>query len=282
MNRLIVLLLLALTFNAFANTPNLIWCNSCTPAQMQAAAAKVGLGVTYVGDPINRIVNAYQTYWDVEDTNPPTRTKVTDQIASNSQLMDNLDTAINFYNLKPVGWHKHFDSRINDTWPSVYNIINSGRYQNDFINSINGFAIISADTVSLFGNVVQTLASIHLVDQSAGPTLRTTLEFSDGSHVDAVFDPSTDKLILDPSTARDSHNNSIPYLGSDGLTHSLGGEHDFSGNGNPNDENNFLNQVNHLGVVIISGVGGSSSQQHGWACVKSGDGPDAVYTCKYY
>jgi hypothetical protein len=264
--------------------PDLVWCQHCSPQQQAHAAIAAGIGTVYVGDAVNKTINAYNVYTDVDDSKtPPVRTKVADLVAPDKTLVADLGNAIKFYNVQPVGWNKHYNADVDVTkWKSVYNIINSGPNQNQFVNWTNGYAVVSADMVSLLGDVVQSLATFHLVDQSAGPGLTGTYTFSDGSHVDFTFDPVTGKLKLDPSTARDSHNNDVPYLVTDGQIHNLGGEHDFNANaGSPTDQQNFLNQLGRLAVQIIH-TGNGGSPHHGWACTKSGDGPDAVWTCQYY
>lgn len=289
--KLIIILSLFLTAaNAYAAQTNLVWCNSCSSTQMQTAAKQAGLGITYVGDPINRTVNAYETFINVEDTNPPTRTRETYEIAADSTYVAAIDTGMDFYNAAPVGWKKHVIAYTNrssansifskNPFATVFDVVNAGRNQNDLVDWLNSGTDFGSDAYLAVGWVSTGFGMFRAVDASATPGVEGTIYFEDGSRVDAYFDKATLKLKLDPSTARDSHNNTVPYLGADGKIHGIGGEVDFHGSGNPADMNNYLNQLASLGVPVYSG--GIPPSQHGWACVKSGDGPDAVWTCQYH
>ncbi|GEM_PF-5034997 len=274
---------LGFTSQAFA-IPDLVWCQGCSAQQQNQAAMRAGRGTVYVADAINRTVVAYNVHTETDDSKqPPRPVLVADQIAPDPVIVNGLSDAIRYYNTPPVGWQKHFNESVRDG--SVYNIINAGRVQNDFADGFNAsWRNANADLAMLLGRTVQILASLHLVDLYAAPNLTVTATFKDGSRVDFVFDRDTSKLKLQTDTARDSHNNSVPYLGADGQIHNLGGEHDFNpSTGSPMDQQNFVNQIGRLGVQILStGGGGGSGGIHGWACVKSGDGPDAVYTCQKY
>lgn len=290
MKKIFFLCLLLTAVNAYADKPNLVWCDSCSPTQMQAAAAKAGLGITYVGDPISRVVNAYQTYIDVEDTNPPTRTRETYQISSDPADIASIDAAIDFHNWAPVGWKKRVEvytnrATANDVYAddpdaNVYDVVNAGRHQN-MMNAWLNSGINPLNTgVSIMGHAIQGLGTFRVIDGSTGPALSVPINFSDGSYVQGKFNTTTGKLEVDPSTALDSHGNTVPYLGKDGLVHGLGGQRSFDGNGNPLDQNFFLNQLNTLNVPVF--FGSLPIGQHGWACIKSGDGPKAVWTCQLH
>ena len=287
MKMLLAAALSVLGLNAFAAPPNLVWCNNCSGVQMQAAASKAGIGITYVGDPVNHIINAYQTYFDVEDTVPVTRKKVTDQIVADREYVGYINTAFDFYDAKPKGWNKHLtvytnNPAANDVYyydpdVNVYNIINPGPQQNNFLDwerSIN---------TSLAGTILQatllSLSNLHFVDLNKFnyPTVVITVKFDDNSQVDLEVDASTDPphLKLDQDSARDSHNNNVPYLNRNGQIQGLGGSFVFTGAGNPNDLQNFLNEMAAMGVPITDG----SSQPHGWACTRVGDGS---YVCQKY
>ncbi|MGH8042754.1 MAG: hypothetical protein ACREPN_11995 [Rudaea sp.] len=289
-----LLIAVALSFiglNAYAAKPNLVWCNNCTDSQMQAAALRTPVGnTTYIGDPIRQVVKAYEVYIDVEDTNPPTRTKVADDITPDQSLAGSVADAIAYYNTKPIGWVKRItvytnkptvnDIYVADPHVGVYDIVNAGRNQNYADAWLNSGLSPVATVALLLGHVVQGFANFNVLNLAVGPALYVPVHFEDGSVVDAVYDLSTGALKIDPSTAIDSHGNTVPYLGLDGLIHNLGGLHNFDGDGNPSDMNNFLNQLATVHVPVFVEVPPSS--QHGWACVKSGDGPSAVYTCQRY
>jgi hypothetical protein len=279
----VAIALVAIGFNVHAAKPLLVWCQGCSAIQRQDLARKQGAGNTvYVGDTVNKSVTAFDVYIDVEDTVPVTRKKVADEIAPNQQLVSAIDSGIAYYNTIPVGWHKRLHANADDyssSLQSVYDVIDAGPRQNQLLDWLNGGSSWSTDAYLLTGWVRTGFAMFHLVDLSAAPTLGGTIHFADGSQVDGYYDNVTGKIKIDPDSARDSHHNSVPYLGSDGRIHNLGGQHEFDATtGNPADIQNFLDQLSLLHVPII--VGGDSAPHHGWACTKSGEGPDAVYTCQ--
>ncbi|HET8941598.1 MAG TPA: hypothetical protein VFN13_06405 [Rudaea sp.] len=283
MKRLILMCLILVASNVYAEKPNLVWCNNCSTTQMQAAAAKTGLGVTYVGDPINRVVHAYQTYIDVEDTNPPTRTRETYQIAVDPQLVNGVDAAISFYNMKPVGWIKRVTINASDlpadNFTSVYNIINAGSAQNRFGDDVNSLLSPQSDINRALGLAYSALIAFHIASADAGLNAIETWRFSDGSTVQYEYDHLTGKMVIDPDTARDAEGNNVPYLGRDGKIHNLGGVFEFDDDRQGNiDNTNFSNQLSLLNVSLF--FEGMSRPHHQMSCIKSGDGPKAVYTCQ--
>ncbi|MHB8680069.1 MAG: hypothetical protein ACYC7G_10075 [Rudaea sp.] len=290
MKRILAIMLLITASSAFANAPSLVWCTACTDAQMQAAALNTPIGTTYVADLFTGRTDAFSVYYDdigknsvrAVNTNPSYRVKKAVLTSADPHYTNGINALVHYYNLPPAGWVKHLKSPVaNDNAGSVYNIINAGPAQNSWVDGKNSPLDLYADYHEAVANATAALGSV----MPSGGLLQVAEtqeeDFSDGSRVDLVYDIATNKMKLDPDSARDSHNNSVPYIGTDGKIHNLGGEHVFSGDGNPNDQSNFLNQVQHLGVIIIAGVGGSGTQ-HGWACTKVGDGDNAVYTCQYY
>jgi hypothetical protein len=288
MKKLVGIILLLAVSPVWATQPLLIWCQGCTPDQQQAAALKNAPGNTvYVGDAVNKTVNAYNVYIDVEDTSPVTRKKAADQIAPNQQLVTAINYAIAFYNSAPAGWNKHLQVSARDfsqNLTTVYKIADAGPDQNNLVTWLNGGSNFGADVYLLTGWVRTGFAMFHVVDLSASPQLAGTVNFSDGSHINAYYDNATGKIKLDPSSAEDSHGNNVPYLGTDGKIHNLGGHHDFDPTvGNPLDQTNFINQLNNLHVPIIldgvgsGGSGGSGSSPSHWVCVY--DDAHKQYTC---
>ncbi len=297
---LATLLIGAALSSAHATTaPDLIWCQGCSGLQKHNAVMSRPVGATvYVADAINGTYAAYHisgtpsTPHDPNSPYTPSLSKFADPITPDPELAVVLESAIGYYQTAPVGFHKHVIVPVDGQLfgdssypPSVYDIINDGPNQYFFTNKLNS---TSGEPVLLaFAHLIQGLANFHAVNTSAGPTLSTKLTFSDGSTIEAKYDQSSGKLKLDLSTARDSHGNRIPYLGVDGKKHNLGGIHDFDpSTGNPNDLNNFLNQLSMMGVPINYGTGGGATGgggYHGWACIKetSSDGK-VVYTCQQF
>ena len=270
--------------------PSIVWCQKCNSTQYSAAALTQPIGTTvYVGDAINRVVNAYYISVEVDDSRtPPTRSKSADTVSPDPKLVALINGAISFYNTAPTGWNKHFavytdNPTANSVYIpvdiNVYNIADAGPQQNglnDWLNSASlpTFGILSfASTLAGFG------ASFHVIDASALPQVSETIYFKDGSRVDGTIDKTSQKWRLDPSTAQDSHGNNIPYLDADGKLHGLGGQHDFDpGRGNPSDQSNFLYRLHQLGVTILLDPGaGNSGTQHGWICTYEED--THTYTC---
>lgn len=287
MKKLVGILLVFAILPAWAVQPNLVWCNNCTDSQMQAAAFKTPVGnITYVGDPIKHVVRAYEVYMDVEDTNPPTRRKAADQINPDQTFVNSINQIIEYYSASPVGWAKKLPVYTNkptanqvyldDPNVSVYDVVNSGRNQNVFNAWLNGGINSIVDTkIALMNLAAQASLNFGKVSASIAPTLTLDVHFADGSYVMAIFDKQLGGVIIDPSTAVDSLGNPVAYLGPDGHIHNLGGIRDFSGVGNQDALQKFLNEMIMFGVPITDG----NSQPHGWACTRVGDGE---YVCQQY
>ncbi|MBS0558231.1 MAG: hypothetical protein JSR27_12525 [Proteobacteria bacterium] len=287
MKKLLGIVLFFAISPALTAQPNLVWCNNCTDAQMQEAAIRTPAGnITYVGDLIEQKVNAYQVYFDVEDTNPTTRKKIADQISPDQNLVKAVTQIISYYSASPVGLAKKIPVYTNrptanqvyveDPNVSVYNVVNAGRSQNIFNAWLNSGVSPTVDAkIELMTLAAQASLSFNNVSASIGPSLTVDVFFKDGSYVAAIFDKIANGIRVDPSTAVDSQGNPVGYLGSDGSIHNLGGVFNFSGTGGSDNLQNFLNQLAMMGVPITDG----SSQQHGWACTRVGDGE---YVCQRF
>lgn len=294
--------LLFAAFSVHAAAPNLVWCNNCNATQMRAAAAHAGLGITYVGDPVKRMVNAYETYVDTVGTalvgtvatGAAVRRLRTDPVYAEPEYVGYINTAMDFYNASPRGWNKNLTvytnkPSANDVYydkpdVNVYDIINPSPEQNRFLaweNSIN-----SSIAGTLLQATLLSLSNLHLVDLNKFnyPTVVITVKFDDNSQIDLIVDSSTDppRLKLEQDTGLDSHDNNVPYLDRNGNIQGLGGSFDFVGAGNPNDLQDFLNMMALFGVPIRNAGSPAAGGAHGWACTRSGEGPKSVITCQRY
>lgn len=269
----------------------LVWCTACTDTQMQAAALITPIGTTYVADLFTGRTDTFSVYYDDVGTNsvravsPNSSYRVKKAVLTSADphYINAINALVHYYNLPPAGWIKHLKSPVaNDNAGSVYDIINAGNGQNNFVDGVNSLKDLWSDYHEAIG-MAQVGMQLFLPSGGVTPVVETQEEdFSDGSHVDLVYDPSTGKMKLDPDSARDSHNNNVPYLGADGKIHNLGGMHNFTGEGNPSDKDEFTNQLVRLGVLILPSGGGNGSGSSGsspshWVCVY--DEAHQEYTC---
>lgn len=268
--------------------PSLLWCQNCTSLQQQTLALGQHVGSTvYIGNLGPNTVVAYEITStggggivykpnSMRTMNANQRAKVAEAIAPDPNIVDAIDAAMAFHDAAPVGWHKNISARVDNklfgdsTYPgSAYDIVNYGKAQNDFLDSLDAVYSPTFGAVT-FSDVLQGLSALHVLDSSAVPLVTVTLNFSDGSRVTLHIDQKSGKAQLDPDTARDSDNNSIPYIGKDGRLHGVGGEHEFDpSTSNKQNLNNFLNWLAGRGIPIYSDQ--HAGTWHGTSCESETD-----------
>ncbi len=296
-------LLLAATASVRAEMPTLIYCNGCDDAEESAAAVSAGLGTVYVSDLVAKSVNAYSVFIDVDDsTRPPARIKEASRITPTEPFLTVAKGANAFYNYGAKGWNKSVTltssgkftglgaadvvSAYPDPNKNVYDFIDPGPTQNSLISWTKNGTSQVMNRIAI--GLIDIAATFHIVDSAAVPKLKIEVDFSDGSHIsiDADFSTTNALFTVDPKSGLDSHGNNVPAT-KEAATCSTNGVHgicrfNFDGPGNPSDRGDWENRMWMLGVQVDSGSSGGGSSGHGtWACVKSGDGADAVYTCEF-
>ena len=93
---------------------------------------------------------------------------------------------------------------------NVYDVINDGPKQNNFLNHI-----MNTTTQRLNANMTyldKILSTFRIIDSTRIPDVAVQVRFSDGGKITALLDTSTTvaKYKIDPESARDSHNNTVP------------------------------------------------------------------------
>ena len=299
---LVVFMGLSVHISAAAQSTNsktyVVWCQNCNTYQKFNAAKARPVGSTvYVGDAVQHLINAYRIQMEGEKPGPnlgrspetlPQR-KIVVGITPDPKVVAAINSAIKFYNLAPVGWVKTYEidsSRLGLTRyapNSARDITSDGANRNNFETELNTWGRKKSTLFWLVGNAVQSFANLHLLNISIGPRVQYKVIFPDGSSIVVYYDNKTGRLTVDPKTAQDAQGRRIPYLGSDGKMHNLGGRFHFdvsSGTGSQ-DLNNFLMDLQLNGIPVYDGQGPASGY-HGWACVKVGSGAKTVYTCRKY
>lgn len=268
--------------------PALVWCDNCSADQVTAAVLNVPgtmSTTTYVADLHTGAIGAYNVYADVDDSkHPPVHTREVIGASTDSSLVSNLKSSIEFYQMSPIGWRKSESLMYGgDPGANAWSVANAGKGQQDFNTWLNSSAKGARGLASGAGAAIQTLQFFNVANASVTPSASVTVTFDDGSKITGTYDPSSGALKADPETAVDAENNPVPYLGSDGKAHRLGGVRHFDTTtyAGSKDLSNFTHQL--LILNVPSGSGGSGSGSGGtlpWVCVESpGDDGDTVYTC---
>lgn len=292
---------------ANANTVPLAWCDGCTATQMQdTAKAQVGAagGTVYVGNLSTRAVQAYYVHTEVDDTGSPPypHIKHADPVIGTSPYQDVGNALISYYYAAPAGWEKSLGANLggsfsgpqanfisapygNDRNINVYDVINPGVAQNNLTDWAKGWKTTYMNYIGV--NLTGVLQAFKAVDTSHLPSIRVEITFNDGSRITLKEDFTTDPptVTADETSGRDSHNNNVPATKAAATCNGGVCTYSFDGPGNPTDFQNWNKQMNLLGFTVVGGsgsTGGGSGGWHGWACVKSGDGEKAVYTCTYH
>jgi hypothetical protein len=274
---------------ASGTKPDLIWCHNCTGAQVNAAVlADTGaLGSTiYVGDVVTGAVGAYQVYIDVDDgTKPHTRTRAVIGITPDPALLTDINGAIGFYQYAPVGWDKRIAIAYDggDPFASGWTVADAGKEQNDLNQWFNSTYAGSRGLVTLWGYAISVWSSVNGSDPTSAPHGEVTVTFSDDSKITGVYDIASKSIKADPDTAVDAENNTIPYLGSEGKVHNLGGRRKFANTyDGDKDHENFVKQLQTLRVPLTiesdpgSTPGGSINPT---ICVETPSDEGPVITC---
>jgi len=294
----VALSLISLNASAVTQVP-LIWCNGCTASAKQTAAMNLHMpGTVYVGDTTAQRVDAFNVWSDINDSvTPYVREWNADTTSTAEPYLSTAQRMIAFYNAAPKGWKKNLTittagtvsgTGVNESYISysdrsknVYNVIDPGVDQNNLKLWIGN--TLTAFFQGAVEGALQIAEAFHVVDANAITKVVVTVKFDDGSQIDVDVDYSTTTISykIDSTTGIDSHHNNVPPTLA-AATCSIGGDHgictyDFDGPGNPSGKQNWQSRMTLLGVTVQSAP---TSGGH-WACVKTGDGPSAVYSCQW-
>lgn len=186
---------------AQAQPPKLVWCQNCTPMERQGVLEmQAPYSVVYIADAIQGWVEAYwivpagSTILQAVPTDPvgssspsrihpgPVRDVTAMPINEDPDLVSLVHQAMDWYNLVPVGLHKHIQVALEDTplasqYDSVYDVINAGPNRNHFNDWINANSPVAASL-----GFVSALEEAF-VNGEAVPDVLMTVTFADGSTV---------------------------------------------------------------------------------------------------
>lgn len=245
-----------------AAQPILAWCDGCTDSQKRAKAeAQPEYATVYVGD-VTSSTNGVRAYFVnvlVDDAyNPPRRVKRAVAASMEPEYDDLTHALINFHNAAPVGWQKSLEiDQYPNTGINVYDVVNMGQNQNTLTDwlSTQPYAVAMDINRATAGFVDM----FTWVDASKLPEVEFEIYFSDGSkiNVKANYRSRITKYTVVPNSGRDSHNNTVLSSPSSAPV-----QFNFNGPGNPNDEDDWRQQMNLLGYNV------PVEQGHVWACTK--------------
>ena len=252
--RLILFALLLLPGFAAAQDV-VVWpCNGCTTQQMKNLAIQKGLGEQYVYNLSGGVLVGYSVTreeWGTVAVGFPPADWMIDQYALVHQYyLNNGKSLASKVSAAPTS----------ATGGSVngYDVVGSSLDRNRVTNAIaSNPRLIFTSTMASYGRVIR-LAGIATPD--AALTVKVT--FPDGSTVIYKFNWNTKQWEYLPKSAIDSHGNSIPETASDFTNGGVGANFDFSGPGNPNDVNDFIQRAAAAGVTITGNTR--------WACSAAG------------
>lgn len=222
---------------------------------------------------------------------------------------------MDFYYIEPLGWKKQFNLQIIDpakpssagyrkfyqgasllyptvdtfygtqaltpvvNYPdpnvNVYDIAKTGDARNRFLDNIQSTL---AQQMNINMTYLQkVLSSLGFGDSSKMPGVGGVVYFSDGGQVTLDLDTSSTapRYVINPGTARDSHNNTVPIAIKD--ISGVISVYDFRGPGSTYDQPNMHNQLRGIGANV--GPVPSGSLQ--WSCGGNPDGSNGV-TCNIY
>lgn len=254
------LTLYACTALAQAAPAPLVWCNGCTEAQKADKARVQPLGPAYVGDLIQRTVDAYDVYMDVNDGySPPRREKRAERTPIDASHAAVGTALIDFYYSGTSGWAKHDTVSYPDGARNVYDAAINSPAQGamlDWIATQQWSGTAGVRFINLF-------AIFQIVDANAVPIQEVMITFWDGSKIVVALDYSTttDRFKVVDDSGRDSHGNIVLSVASDRPI-----RFEFPGLGNPNDPRNWHRHMSLLGYAGSGASGGI------WACTKSAAG----------
>ena len=255
---------------AMATAVPIVWCDGCSDPQKNVKALSQPEGVVYIGDVIGRNLHAYDVWSDIDDSQtPPRRIKYADPIALAAPYQDAGNALIEFYNISPMGMQKNIGFNYPDPNTNVYSVAIAGARQNNLTDWVSNQPY--AVSVELRDRLENVGSIFHIADGTRIPTIEFTITFTDGSRIDVKVDLSASNphytVVL--NSGRDSHNNNVLSTVSPNPQ-----QFGFSGPGNTNDFQNWLNQMNALGYVV-----GAGGRLDNWVCTMRGGGVKVTYAC---
>jgi hypothetical protein len=268
---------------AYGTAPIVVWCNNCNATQINAAVLASGAPVNvpvYVGDPLTGGYAAYDWYSDIDDSqHPPQRVKYVETIAGDATVLKGVHAYIQFYQTSPIGWHKTYSLVYNGSDPKAtgWTVANFGQTQTNFNTWLNQTGTVGGNAAQFYGIGVQALGKITVL-----PSQAETVQFPDGSTINATQNESCGCLNAYPDSARDAEGNPIPFADSNGKIHNAGGTRNFPHTAQGDkDYTNYKNQIKNMPVVLnLNGIqiGGGGSQGGGGGglqptiCTETDDG----------
>ncbi len=201
----------------------LVWCNGCTAAQ-KSEKAKTGSGpityqvvVVYVGDLNTRTVNAYRIYKTIVSYNetgqPVWSPKQSVPETAQAEQVDAANRLMDFYYTFPVGWQKPQFVRAKSGSRDVYDIVNRGTSQTQFLNELrNDSSVLPAP---ILNTGMRVAAALRLVDMNPLAALVFDYRFTDGSTIELEYDVTTNKFKVVDNSGVDKDSNPVLSTPSD-------------------------------------------------------------------
>jgi hypothetical protein len=249
-----------------------VWCNNCTDPQKKSLAATYPIGTTvFVGDPLHQTYKGWFIDQGWTETQPAQSYPLPTAQTATPQQENMIVAAMQFYNVAPVGWHKAIDFNYvpysNST--NVYNIVNPGNNQNVFLNHV---LMSNQIQIDLFMNTMFGIGNMFNISTPSIPLVYVTVYFWDGSYVTVVIDSShtTQEATVKDNSGIDSHQNTVlSHAPPSGTTYTF--QFNQVPGTNPNDYQNWLNQMTYIGYGIPVSPGTF------WACTSSPAGLHCIH-----
>lgn len=239
-----------------AAASNYLACDGCSISQMRQLALKQGMGRYVVGSVTNRTLQAFEVL--------PTSRADSALQARKGEIYPPERTAftalVQFYNMPPVGYHKHFTVHYPGVAPSpaqaahannrltsdtvayanrainAYDVIDGGPAQNALLQSLNHTGVFKSYGKPPFVEVFPNAVRVAFADGS-----------SIGVRVNKTEHPA--QLQVSAGSARDSHLNTIPdspaAVAGIGIT-----EYSFASAGNPTDQARMRRRIQRFGIAV--------------------------------
>jgi len=256
-------LALALSTQASAAVPTLIWCNACSDQQKQAAAVESDAGaLVYVADVVDRSLAAYTVDLTQKTPNAWRSAGALSPIVPTAEQAQAIRTLADFYEAAPQGWHKSNLLDYTEDAINAYSVARDGPEQRMLVDWVARQREVVP--VELLGRLARSLAALDIHEKSDTPSVAYRVDFRDGSQINISFDFASQNaaFVVAAEPGQDSRHNPILTEAS-----KLPVLFDLGGKGNPNDDRDWHTHMAALGYAIPDRTAGAQ-----WACFDSGTG----------
>lgn len=256
---LIALILLGTIGEASAQDVTAWQCEGCTAQQMKNLAQSKGAGPQYIYSLSGGVLAAYQV--EMLDL-PGGWTPKAFNAQPEDWMLDQFAVILDFYEANGNSTHGMASVNASSSGESInaYSVVNSSQDRNTIATALTNNQSVRAFSVLISAARLVRLSNIA----TPNLPLTVTTNFPDGSKAIFQFNWDTKKWEYVSGSAVDSHGNKVPETADDFSNNGVGATYNFSGPGNPNDINDFIQRAHMAGVSIGNGIA--------WVCVGSGSG----------